>query len=90
MMGGALATAGGVVFTGNLEGYALAFDDTSGELLWKFQTGSSLRGQPVTYKVGGRQYVAIPSGGGGLAVTLVGEPLLTSKGSALLVFALPE
>ena len=90
MMGGALATAGGVVFTGNLEGYALAFDDTSGELLWKFQTGSSLRGQPVTYKAGGRQYVAIPSGGGGLAVTLVGEPPLTSKGSALLVFALPE
>ena len=90
MMGGALATAGGLVFSGNLEGLALAFDAATGEPLWQFQTGSAMRAQPVTYKAGGRQYVAIPSGGGGLAVTLVGEPPLTSKGSALLVFALPE
>lgn len=90
LVGGTLATAGGLVFTGNQEGYALAFDDTTGELLWKFQTGSTVRGQPVTYKVGGRQYVAIPSGGGGLAVTLVGENPLASKGSALVVFALPQ
>ena len=89
-MGGTLATAGGLVFTGNQQGYALAFDDTTGELLWKFQTGAAVRGQPATYKVGGRQYVAVPSGGGGLAVTLVGEPPLASKGSALVVFALPK
>ena len=90
MMGGALATAGGLVFSGNLEGLALAFDAATGEMLWQFQTGSSMRAQPITYQAGGRQYVAIPSGGGGLAVTLAGEPPLTSKGSALLVFALPE
>jgi alcohol dehydrogenase (cytochrome c) len=89
MVGGTLATAGGVVFTGNQSGYALAFNDTTGELLWKFQTGSTVRGQPVTYKIGGRQYVAIPSGGGGLAVSLVGENPLGTKGSALTVFALP-
>jgi alcohol dehydrogenase (cytochrome c) len=79
-----------LVFTGNQSGYALAFDDTTGELLWKFQTGSTVRGQPVTYKVGGRQYVAIPSGGGGLAVSLVGENPLGTKGSTLAVFALPK
>jgi alcohol dehydrogenase (cytochrome c) len=90
MMGGALATAGGLVFSGNLEGLALAFDAATGEPLWQFQTGSAMRAQPITYQAGGRQYVAIPSGGGGLAVTLVGEPPLTSKGSALIVFALPE
>jgi len=90
LVGGTLATAGGLVFTGNQQGYALAFDDTTGELLWKFQTGAAVRGQPATYKVGGRQYVAVPSGGGGLAVTLVGEPPLASKGSALVVFALPK
>ena len=89
-MGGTLATAGGLVFTGNQSGYAMAFDDASGELLWKFQTGSTVRGQPITYKVGGRQYVAIPSGAGGLAVTVVGENTQISKGSALVVFALPE
>ncbi len=90
LMGGTLATAGGLVFTGNQSGYAMAFDDTSGELLWKFQTGSIVRGQPITYKVGGRQYVAIPSGAGGLAVTVVGENTQINKGSALVVFALPE
>ncbi len=90
LMGGTLVTAGGVVFTGNLEGYALAFDDTTGELLWKFQTGASMRGQPITYKIGKRQYVAIPSGGGGIAASMVGEPPLASTGSALVVFALPQ
>lgn len=90
LVGGTLATAGGLVFTGNQNGYALAFDDTTGELLWKFQTGSTVRGQPVTYKINGRQYVAIPSGGGGLAVSLVGENPLSTRGSALLVFALPQ
>jgi alcohol dehydrogenase (cytochrome c) len=90
LLGGTLTTAGGLVFTGNQEGYAMAFDDTTGELLWKFQTGASVRGQPATYKIGGRQYIAVPSGGGGLAATLAGEPPLASKGSALVVFALPK
>ena len=89
-MGGTLATAGGLVFTGNQSGYAMAFDDRSGEVLWKFQTGSTVRGQPITYKVGGRQYVAVPSGAGGLVVTFVGENAAINKGSALAVFALPE
>ena len=90
MVGGALATAGGLVFTGNQQGYALALDDATGELLWKFQTGSTVRGQPITYKVNGRQYVAIPSGAGGLVVSIVGENPNVSRGSALFVFALPE
>ena len=90
MVGGAMATAGGLVFTGNQQGYALAFDDTSGEVLWKFQTGSTIRSQPTTYAIDGRQYVAIGSGGGGLAVTLVGEPPIRTLGSTLVVFALPE
>ena len=90
MVGGTLATAGGLVFTGNQTGYALAFNDKTGELLWKFQTGSTVRGQPITYKIGGRQFVAVPSGGGGLAVSLVGENPLGTKGSAVTVFTLPQ
>lgn len=89
LLGGTLVTGGGLVFTGNQEGFALAFDDTTGELLWKFQTGASVRGQPSTYKIDGRQYLALPSGGGGIMATIAGEPPLASKGSALLVFALP-
>ena len=90
LVGGALATGGGLVFAGNQTGYALAFDDRSGKMLWKFQTGSAIRGQPVTWKMDGRQYVAYTSGGGGLAVTIVGEPPVVTLGSALVVFALPQ
>ncbi|MBM4226391.1 MAG: PQQ-dependent dehydrogenase, methanol/ethanol family [Gammaproteobacteria bacterium] len=89
MVGGTLATAGGVVFTGNQEGHALAFDATSGKELWRFQTGSMVRGQPTTWKQGDKQYVAVPSGGGGIAVAIVGENPNVTKGSALVVFALP-
>jgi glucose dehydrogenase len=48
-----------------------------------------VRSQPITYTVDGRQYVAIGSGGGGLAVTLVGEVPRRTLGSTLVVFALP-
>ena len=79
-------TAGHVVFTGNQEGYALAFDDEKGTLLWKFQTGSGVRGQPITYKIDGVSIVAIGSGGGGLAADYAGKPPLITLGSALFVF----
>ena len=89
MVGGTLTTAGGVVFTGDQRGYALAFDDRTGEQLWQFQTGSMIRGQPISYKIGATQYVAMPSGGGGLAVTIIGENPKVTLGAALVVFALP-
>ena len=89
IVGGALATGGGLVFAGNQSGYALALDDASGEVLWKFQTGSALRGQPVTWKQDGRQYVALLSGGGGIVTSIIGQPPLDTPGSALVVFALP-
>jgi alcohol dehydrogenase (cytochrome c) len=88
LVGGALATGGGLIFTGNQEGYALALDEANGKVLWQFQTGSAVRSQPITFKIDGRQYVAIGSGAGGAAVTVVGEPVLRTLGSALVVFAL--
>ncbi len=90
MAGGTLSTAGGVVFTGSQTGHVMAFDDSNGKLLWKFQTGSAVRGQPITWKAGGRQFVAFGSGGGGIAVQIVGQPPLDTPGSTLVVFALPE
>ena len=66
--GGALATAGGVVFYGTMEGWLKAVDAKSGKELWKFKTPSGIIGNPMTY-VGpdGRQYIAVLSGIGGWA-----------------------
>jgi PQQ-dependent dehydrogenase (methanol/ethanol family) len=64
---GALATAGGVVFYGTLEGYLKAVDAKSGKELYKFKTPSGIIGNVMTYEQGGKQYVAVLSGVGGWA-----------------------
>ena len=64
---GALATAGGVVFYGTLEGYLKAVDAKTGKELYKYKTPSGIIGNVMTYEHGGRQYVAILSGVGGWA-----------------------
>lgn len=64
---GALATAGGVVFYGTLEGYLKAVDAKSGKELYKFKTPSGIIGNVTTYENGGKQYVAVLSGVGGWA-----------------------
>jgi PQQ-dependent dehydrogenase (methanol/ethanol family) len=73
---GALATAGGVVFYGNLEGWFKAVDARTGALLWQFKTASGIVGQPTTFRApDGRQYVAILSGIGGWAGGMVSGDL---------------
>ncbi len=64
---GALATAGGVVFYGTLEGYLKAVDAKTGKALYKFKTPSGIIGNVMTYQHGGKQYVAVLSGVGGWA-----------------------
>jgi alcohol dehydrogenase (cytochrome c) len=64
---GALATAGGVVFYGTLEGYLKAVDAKTGKELYKFKTPSGIIGNVMTYEHKGKQYVAILSGVGGWA-----------------------
>ena len=64
---GALATAGGVVFYGTLEGYLKAVDAKSGKELYKFKTPSGIIGNVATYEHKGKQYVAVLSGVGGWA-----------------------
>ena len=90
MMGGALSLAGGVVFTGNQEGFALALDAATGELLWRFRMGSGMRSQPVAYRAGGKSYVAIGSGNFTTFVAFAGGPVDIPEGGHLFVFALPD
>src|SRR5947199_1842844 len=65
--GGALATSGGVVFYGTLEGYLKAVDGKTGKELYKFKTPSGIIGNVTTYERDGKQYVSVLSGVGGWA-----------------------
>ncbi|MEQ9638718.1 MAG: PQQ-dependent dehydrogenase, methanol/ethanol family [Alphaproteobacteria bacterium] len=62
---GTITTAGGLVFTGSQTGEFAAYDADTGAKLWKFQTGSGIISQPVTWEADGRQYITTTSGSGG-------------------------
>ena len=57
--GGALATGGDLVFYGDPHGFLNAADARTGKVLWQYQTGSWVRATPITYRIGGKQYVAL-------------------------------
>ena len=80
--GGALATAGGVVFYGTLEGYLKAVDAKTGKELYKFKTPSGIIGNVMTYEHGGKQYVAVLSGVGGWAGIGLAAGLLQPENAA--------
>ena len=82
LVGGVVATAGGLVFTGEGGGDFDAYDSASGKKLWRFACGAGVNAPPITYAVDGRQYVAVAAGGS----AIWGYP----QGDALMVFALPK
>lgn len=85
--GGTMATAGGLIFYGNMEGWFKAADATTGEVLWQFKTSSGIIGQPTTYRgPDGKQYVAILSGVGGWAGSIVSGDLDPRDSTAALGF----
>jgi len=63
MIGGVLATAGGVLFTGEGNGLFKAYDSASGELLWQDQADAGVNAPPASYNVGGTQYIVVGAGG---------------------------
>ncbi len=84
---GIVATGGGVVFYGTMEGWFKAVDAKTGAPLWHFKTGSGVIGQPITYKgPDGRQYVAVLSGVGGWAGAIVSGQLDPRDATAALGF----
>jgi alcohol dehydrogenase (cytochrome c) len=93
-VGGALSTAGGLVFYGNMQGELKAVDALSGAVLWRFAAGSGISQGPITYAIGGRQYVAVVCGRLDLPRAFraaVGERTLAAlpEGGAVFAFALP-
>ncbi len=94
MVAGVLATAGGLVFTGDAEGFLTAYDAESGKDLWHFQCGSGHHASPITYTLDGKQYIAVCAGWGGWTAGFAGDgaPWLrdSRKGNTLFVFKLPD
>jgi alcohol dehydrogenase (cytochrome c) len=87
-----LTTAGGLVFTGDLAGRIYAYDAADGTELWRFNAGSGLRGGPVSYAVGGHQYLVFPTGLGSHAPGFLAGAFPEIKtlpgGAALIAFTL--
>ena len=63
MIGGILATAGNLVFTGEGNGWFRAYDSGTGKVLWSFQAGAGVNAPPSSYTLGGKQYVVVAAGG---------------------------
>ena len=76
MDGGALATAGGLVFAGREDGWFVVYDAATGKILKKIDTGSPIMAAPMTYTVDGKQYVAVQCGHGGQYMNFLGTSAL--------------
>jgi alcohol dehydrogenase (cytochrome c) len=90
-----LSTAGGVAFVGDLDRVFRAVDVKTGAVLWKTRLATSVQGFPVTFRAGGRQYIAVTSGLGGgsprqVPATVAPDIHHPANGNVLYVFALPE
>ena len=82
MIGGILATAGGLVFTGEGNGLFKAYDSESGGELWRFQAGAGVNAPPASYTVDGQQYIVVAAGGN--------TQLDFKRGNDIIAFTLAE
>jgi PQQ-dependent dehydrogenase (methanol/ethanol family) len=80
MIGGILATAGGLVFTGEANGWFKAYDAKNGNILWKFHAGAGVNAPPSSYVAGGKQYVVVAAGGN--------AQIDSKRGNAVIAFTL--
>jgi alcohol dehydrogenase (cytochrome c) len=92
-LGGALSTAGGLVFYGNQQGELKALDAKNGTVLWTFHVGTGILQSPVTYLVDGKQYLAVVAGrikGPPSFFGNIGQRVIDAspEGGVLIVFAL--
>jgi glucose dehydrogenase len=79
MFGGALATAGGLVFAGEGNGKFTAYDSSNGKELWSYQAEAGVNAPASTYEIEGKQYVVVGAGGN--------TQLNTKRGNKILAFS---
>ena len=86
--GGTLSTAGDLVFQGTWDGTFAAYDASSGDQLWQYQSDSAILAGPITYELDGEQYVAVTQGSGGVVMLTIGEEIRKNfvNQNRLLVF----
>ncbi len=77
--GGLLSTAGGILFSGELNGEFVAMDATTGKPIWHFNTGQPINAQPITYLMDGREYTAIAAGSDILSFALFEPQKVASR-----------
>jgi alcohol dehydrogenase (cytochrome c) len=90
-----LSTAGGIAFVGDLDRNFRAVDVNTGKTIWQTRLGTSVQGFPITFSIGGKQYVAVPTGLGGGSPRQVPRTILPdihhpNNGNAMYVFTLPD
>ena len=82
LVGGVMATKGGLVFMGEGNGDFSAFDAATGKRLWKFNCGAGVNAPPISFAIDGKQYIAVAAGGSSIWGFRVGD--------AVMVFGLPD
>ena len=92
-LGGAMSTAGGLVFYGNTHGVLKGVDAKTGDVLWKFNVGTGILQSPMTYAVDGKQYLAVVAGrvkGPPSFLGQIGQKVIDAspEGGVLVVFEL--
>ncbi len=95
MSASTLSTAGGLIFGGDANRYARAYDAETGDILWEVRLNSMIGGYPMTYMVDGEQYVVIPTGTvtqarGAVNRELYPEVSVAEGGNSIFVFKLPS
>ncbi|GAC1624203.1 MAG: methanol/ethanol family PQQ-dependent dehydrogenase [Nevskia sp.] len=82
LIGGVVALASGLVFTGEGDGHLAAFDSASGKRLWQFQCGAGVNAPPIAYEIDGRPYITVAAGGSAIWGY--------RQGDAVITFGLPD
>lgn len=79
LLGGVLATRGGLIFMGEGEGYFNAYASDSGALMWQTKVDSGVNAPPIAYEVDGEQYIAVAAGGNAIFGFTAGDNVLVYK-----------